>query len=34
VQVGELDDREYGMRDFALVDPDGNRLVFGEANVG
>jgi hypothetical protein len=25
-----LDDREYGIRDFALVDPDGNRLVFGE----
>ena len=34
VQVGELDDREYGMRDFALVDPDGNRLVFGEPTVG
>jgi catechol 2,3-dioxygenase-like lactoylglutathione lyase family enzyme len=34
VQVGELDDREYGMRDFALVDPDGNRLVFGEPAVG
>jgi catechol 2,3-dioxygenase-like lactoylglutathione lyase family enzyme len=34
VQVGELDDRKYGMRDFALVDPDGNRLVFGEPTVG
>jgi catechol 2,3-dioxygenase-like lactoylglutathione lyase family enzyme len=34
VQVGELDDREYGMRDFALVDPDGTRLVFGEFTQG
>jgi catechol 2,3-dioxygenase-like lactoylglutathione lyase family enzyme len=34
VEVSELDDREYGMRDFALVDPDGNRLVFGEPTVG
>jgi len=30
----ELDDRTYGMRDFALLDPDGNRLVFGEAIAG
>jgi catechol 2,3-dioxygenase-like lactoylglutathione lyase family enzyme len=34
VEVGELADRPYGMRDFALVDPDGNRLVFGESTVG
>ena len=34
VAVGELDDRTYGMRDFALVDPDGNRLVFGAAIAG
>jgi catechol 2,3-dioxygenase-like lactoylglutathione lyase family enzyme len=34
VQVGELDDRHYGMRDFDLVDPDGNRFVFGEPTVG
>jgi catechol 2,3-dioxygenase-like lactoylglutathione lyase family enzyme len=34
VQVGELDDREYGMRDFALTDVDGNRLVFGEFTQG
>jgi catechol 2,3-dioxygenase-like lactoylglutathione lyase family enzyme len=34
VAVGELDDREYGMRDFALADPDGNRLVFGEFTGG
>lgn len=26
-----LDDREYGMRDFAANDPDGNTLVFGKA---
>lgn len=25
-----LDDRVYGMRDFRLVDPDGNELSFGE----
>jgi catechol 2,3-dioxygenase-like lactoylglutathione lyase family enzyme len=31
---GELDDRPYGMRDFDLVDTDGNRLVFGEAIAG
>jgi catechol 2,3-dioxygenase-like lactoylglutathione lyase family enzyme len=31
VKVGELDDRPYGMRDFALIDEDGNRLVFGES---
>ncbi|SRR5579871_939693 len=34
VDVGELEDRTYGMRDFALIDPDGNRLVFGESIVG
>lgn len=25
----ELEDRQYGMRDFALADPDGNALTFG-----
>jgi uncharacterized glyoxalase superfamily protein PhnB len=30
VVVGELADRPYGMRDFAVVDPSENRLVFGE----
>ena len=30
VAVGELDNRAYGMRDFDLLDVDGNRLVFGE----
>lgn len=26
-----LEDRSYGMRDFAVDDPDGNTLVFGQA---
>jgi catechol 2,3-dioxygenase-like lactoylglutathione lyase family enzyme len=26
----EVGDRPYGMRDFEVVDPDGNRLAFGE----
>jgi catechol 2,3-dioxygenase-like lactoylglutathione lyase family enzyme len=30
VRLSELGDREYGMRDFEVVDPDGNRLAFGE----
>lgn len=30
VNVGPLADRDYGMRDFLVVDPWGNRLVFGE----
>ena len=28
--VSEPQDRPYGMRDFEVVDPDGNRLAFGE----
>ena len=28
--VDELATRPYGMRDFAMTDPDGNRLAFGE----
>ena len=31
VNVGELDDRPHGTRDFALIDEDGNRLAFGES---
>ena len=27
----ELGDRDWGMRDFRVSDPDGNRLGFGEA---
>ena len=33
VGLGELNDRPYGMRDFAIRDLDGNRLVFGEPTV-
>jgi catechol 2,3-dioxygenase-like lactoylglutathione lyase family enzyme len=34
VEVGDLGDRPYGMRDFEVVDPSGNRLAFGEPSVG
>jgi len=27
-----IDDRSYGMRDFAVKDPDGNFLTFGKSN--
>lgn len=30
VAVSELGDRDYGMRDFEVIDPSGNRLAFGE----
>ena len=30
VSVGDLGDRDYGMRDFEVVDANGNRLAFGE----
>jgi len=30
VSLGDLDDRDYGMRDFEIVDPSGNRITFGE----
>lgn len=33
VEVGPLAERPYGMRDFLVVDPCGNRLVFGERSV-
>ena len=29
VDLGDLQDRPYGMRDFEVVDSDGNRLAFG-----
>jgi uncharacterized glyoxalase superfamily protein PhnB len=29
--LGSPEDRDYGMRDFSVVDPDGNRLTFGQA---
>ena len=30
VNLSDLGDRQYGMRDFEVVDPNGNRLAFGE----
>lgn len=30
VAVSDLATRDYGMRDFEVIDPDGNRLAFGE----
>ena len=32
--IGNIGDRDYGMRDFEVIDPDGNRLAFGEPLVG
>lgn len=32
--VSEPQDRPYGMRDFEVVDPDGNRLAFGQPSAG
>ncbi|HKJ25846.1 MAG TPA: VOC family protein [Myxococcota bacterium] len=29
-----IDDRPYGLRDFMVEDPDGNRLAFGSAIEG
>ena len=34
VSLGELGNRDYGMRDFEVVDPHGNRLAFGEPTEG
>jgi catechol 2,3-dioxygenase-like lactoylglutathione lyase family enzyme len=33
VDLSELGDRPYGMRDFEVLDPHGNRLAFGEPTV-
>ena len=33
VDLSELADRPYGMRDFEVVDSSGNRLAFGEPTV-
>jgi catechol 2,3-dioxygenase-like lactoylglutathione lyase family enzyme len=30
VRSSDLGDRPYGMRDFEVIDPNGNRLAFGE----
>ena len=34
VKSSGLDDRPYGMRDFEVIDPSGNRLAFGEQKEG
>jgi catechol 2,3-dioxygenase-like lactoylglutathione lyase family enzyme len=34
VSLGDLGNRDYGMRDFEVVDPHGNRLAFGEPTEG
>jgi catechol 2,3-dioxygenase-like lactoylglutathione lyase family enzyme len=33
VVLDDLADRPYGMRDFSVRDPSGNRLVFGESII-
>jgi hypothetical protein len=33
VITGDLADRPYGMRDFEVVDPSGNRIAFGQPLV-
>lgn len=30
IEVGDVADRPYGMRDFEVIDPCGNRLAFGQ----
>lgn len=30
VELSDIGNRAYGMRDFKVVDPCGNRLAFGE----
>jgi catechol 2,3-dioxygenase-like lactoylglutathione lyase family enzyme len=30
VDSSDIGDRPYGMRDFEVIDPNGNRLAFGE----
>ena len=29
-----IGDRDYGMRDFTIADPSGNRLSFGQPTIG
>lgn len=31
---GALKTKDYGMKDFAVIDPDGNLLTFGESTAG
>lgn len=30
IEASAIGNRDYGMRDFEVIDPDGNRLAFGE----
>jgi catechol 2,3-dioxygenase-like lactoylglutathione lyase family enzyme len=30
VATGDIGDRPYGLRDFEVIDPSGNRFIFGE----
>jgi catechol 2,3-dioxygenase-like lactoylglutathione lyase family enzyme len=34
VETGDIGDRPYGMRDFEVIDPNGNRIAFGEPTFG
>lgn len=34
VDIGDIGDRPYGMRDFEVVDTNGNRIAFGEPTAG
>jgi len=34
VGVSDLGDRDYGMRDFEVIDLNGNRLAFGQPTSG
>ena len=31
IRAGDVGDRPYGMRDFEVIDPSGNRIAFGQA---
>jgi hypothetical protein len=33
VALSELGNRLYGVRDFKVVDPNGNQLIFGKPTV-
>ena len=30
IRAGDVGDRPYGMRDFEVIDPSGNRIAFGQ----
>ena len=33
VELGDIGDRPYGMRDFEVIDPSGNKLAFGQPTI-